>query len=86
MTTARVSDKGQITLPADIRRRFGLKGKSMVRVEASDEGILILPIRSVRDVRGIFHEAALKHPADWETVREETLRMVAEQVAAEGLD
>ena len=86
MKTLQVSDKGQITLPAEMRKRFGLKAKSKVQAEASDRGIMIVPVRSVREVRGIFHDAAMKRPADWETARSETQRIVAEQVAAEGLD
>jgi len=86
MKTLQVSDKGQITLPAEMRRRLGLKAKSKVHAEVSDKGIMIVPVRSVREVRGIFRDAAKNVPDDWEAARSEAERAVAEKVASEGLD
>jgi AbrB family looped-hinge helix DNA binding protein len=47
MTTTRnlvrVQEKGQVTLPAAIRKRFGLKRDDLVAVEATPEGVLITP-------------------------------------------
>ncbi len=39
----RVQEKGQITLPAGLRRRLGLKKGDLVAVEETDEGVLITP-------------------------------------------
>jgi len=39
----RVQEKGQITLPADLRKRLGLKKGDLVAVEESPEGVLITP-------------------------------------------
>ncbi|MBI4317297.1 MAG: AbrB/MazE/SpoVT family DNA-binding domain-containing protein [Chloroflexi bacterium] len=39
----RVQEKGQVTLPADLRRKLGLKKGDLVAVEEADEGILIIP-------------------------------------------
>lgn len=39
----RIQDKGQITLPAEVRRRFGLKQGDVVVVRETPEGILITP-------------------------------------------
>ena len=86
MKTLQVSDKGQITLPAEMRKRFGLNGRSRVHAEVNDKGILIVPARSVREVRGIFREAAKNVPDDWEAARSEAEKAVAEKVASEGLD
>lgn len=39
----RVQEKGQITLPADARRRLGLKKGDLVAVLETAEGVLITP-------------------------------------------
>ena len=39
----RVQEKGQVTLPAEVRRRFGLKKGDLVSVVETSEGILITP-------------------------------------------
>jgi AbrB family looped-hinge helix DNA binding protein len=86
MMTAQISDKGQLTVPASVRRKFGMKPKSRVEIEIRDDGLLIKPIRSVLELSGIFHEYAKGKTTDWDTIREETMRIVAEEVAREGLE
>ena len=39
----RVQEKGQVTLPAGVRRRLGLKKGDLVAVEDTPEGVLITP-------------------------------------------
>jgi AbrB family looped-hinge helix DNA binding protein len=39
----RIQEKGQITLPAAVRKRLGLKKGDMVAVVATPEGVLITP-------------------------------------------
>ena len=52
-----------------------------MRMEVSGDELTVRPIKTVRDVAGIFHEAAEGKPTDWETVRTETERLVAEDWA-----
>ena len=42
----RVQEKGQVTIPAEIRRELGLKKGDLVAVSVTREGVLITP-RSV---------------------------------------
>src|SRR4051794_31540621 len=42
-TLTRIQEKGQVTLPADIRRRLGLKKGDLVTVTETPDGILIAP-------------------------------------------
>lgn len=84
MTTAQLSDKWQITVPLSIRKALGLRQRAKVEIELRDNEVILRPVRSVREVRGIFHEAAKNKPADWETVRTETEKMIAEETADEG--
>jgi antitoxin PrlF len=39
----RVQEKGQVTLPAEVRKRLGLKKGDLVAVVATPEGALIMP-------------------------------------------
>ncbi len=39
----RMQEKGQITLPADVRRRLGLKKGDLVTVTETEDGVLITP-------------------------------------------
>jgi AbrB family looped-hinge helix DNA binding protein len=39
----RVQEKGQVTLPADVRRQLGLKKGDLVAVTQTEDGILITP-------------------------------------------
>ena len=43
----RVQEKGQVTLPATIRQRLGLKKGDLVAVVQTDEGVLITPQAAV---------------------------------------
>ena len=40
---ARVQDKGQVTLPAELRRKLGLKKGDLVAFVETPEGVLISP-------------------------------------------
>lgn len=39
----RIQEKGQVTLPADVRRKLGLKKGDLVSVAETEDGILITP-------------------------------------------
>ena len=51
-TLVRIQEKGQVTLPAGIRRRLGLKKGDLVAVEETPYGVLIAPQRvlALRDL------------------------------------
>ncbi len=85
MAIALVSEKGQITLPAEARKRIGIKARSRVEVEVRGQEIVVRPLQSISDVAGVFREAARGKSLDWKTIRAETERRVAEEVANEGL-
>lgn len=42
-TTVTVSTKGQLVLPAPLRRKLGIKGGSRLQVELLQDGILLRP-------------------------------------------
>lgn len=60
MTLVTISDKGQTTLPAPMRKRLGIKSRSKVEVVTRDSEIVIRPAKTIRDVAGIFAEHATR--------------------------
>jgi antitoxin PrlF len=58
----RVQAKGQVTLPADIRKRLGLKKGDYVAVEETPEGVLITSraMAAIRALDNIGHALKAK--------------------------
>jgi len=44
MTRARVSSKGQVVIPAHIRRKFGIRKGTTLLIEERDDGIVLRPL------------------------------------------
>ena len=83
MAAVHISEKGQLTLPIAARRKLGITARSKVEVVVCDNEIILRPVRSIKDVKGIFTEAARGKTADWETVRKKTMETVARKVVQE---
>lgn len=81
MTIVHVSARGQITLPAAMRRRLGIAPGSQVEVIEREGEVAIRPLKTIRDVQGVFRKYAGEAPVGWETERAETESAVAEAVA-----
>lgn len=62
MSEATMTSKGQITIPADIRKSVGLTaGERVVFTRLSDGTVLMRPKRrSILDLRGILKDARKK--------------------------
>jgi antitoxin PrlF len=59
MSTATVTTKGQITIPADVRRRLGLESGDRVEFVEMDGGFAIKPaIDDVRSLKGLLRKPA----------------------------
>jgi len=85
MTILTISEKGQVTVPARVRRALGFKPGGSVEVEIVDDALLMRPARSIRSVRGFFAGIGVKKAGeDWDQIRRETERTVAAEVAGEG--
>jgi len=50
--------KGQIVIPADLRRKYGIKEGTRIRVADEDNRIVLTPITSeyVQQLRGVLKE------------------------------
>ena len=42
----RVTQKGQVTVPAEIRKELGIKPRDLVRFEFTPDGVRLLPVPS----------------------------------------
>ena len=78
----RVQEKGQVTLPAAVRRRLGLKKGDLVAVEETSEGVLITPqavlaLKALDEIGAILRENGVTLD-DWmesgRAIREELVR------------
>jgi len=59
MSTATVTSKGQITIPADVRRRLGLESGDRVEFVEVEGGFAIKPaIDDVRSLKGLLRKPA----------------------------
>jgi len=52
-TIIRVSEKGQATIPKELRERFGIETPGRVYVREEDGKIVVEPIPSVEEMRGV---------------------------------
>jgi AbrB family looped-hinge helix DNA binding protein len=57
-----VEDKGRVVIPADLRKRLGIKPGTKLEVDVKDGGILMKPQRKVsaRDLLGIAGKERVK--------------------------
>jgi AbrB family looped-hinge helix DNA binding protein len=83
MNAVRVSDKGQVTLPAAVRRQLGITSKSRMEVEVRDNTVVLKPVGDLMDAFGALSEYAKGDAQDWDNVRGRTERAVAEEVENE---
>jgi antitoxin PrlF len=78
----RLTQKGQVTIPAEIRHRLGLKPKDVVRFELEGDEVKLKPATS-RLMEGYGAVAPRQKPEDWHTVRREVEKAIADDVVAE---
>ncbi len=59
MTTAKLTSKGQVTIPADVRQRLGLESGDRIEFVEIDGGYAIKPaIDDVRSLKGLLRKPA----------------------------
>jgi len=84
VTSAKVSYKGQITLPAAARRKLGIEPNSRVEVVVREDEIVIRPLKTIAELDGIFHSYVRGcKPVPWEKQRRRMEQAVAREVEDE---
>jgi len=48
-----IMEKGAVTIPSEIRRRHGVETGSRVEFVETDEGVLIVPVVPLAELRGV---------------------------------
>ena len=69
----RITAKGQVTIPGDLRRRFGLTPGTEVEIVPGDDGALVRPVSETG--RGSALIARLRDQADGGMDADEVLRL-----------
>ena len=83
MPKAVISEKGQITLPAAIRRKMGWEAGRELQVEARQEEVVLRPLKTIAELDGIFAEYAQGKRVSWEDQRRQMEEAVGREVANE---
>ncbi len=78
-----LTQKGQITIPSEIRARLGLKPKDKVRFELEGEVVKLRVVPS-KILQGYGAVTPRKRPENWKRVREEIEQSIADEVVTEG--
>ncbi len=70
MSTAKLTSKGQVTIPLDVRQRLGIdSGDRIEFVELAEGGFAIKPaVQDVRALKGLLKKQA--HPISTANMRE----------------
>lgn len=60
--TKKVSNKGEILIPKNLREESGIKPKQRVEIISSKNGVFIIPLVSdIKDLRGLFGKSGIKN-------------------------
>ena len=79
METAKVTSKGQITIPSKLRKRLRLRPGDRVRFEWSDDGSLRMSALRTHDepLRGLLSDVAVGKRIDSQEIRRAVRRRAA---------
>lgn len=81
--TAKVTSRGQITLPKGLRKYLGLGPGARVRFVVRDQRVELEPIEG--DILSWYGALRAAGPAgDWSAVREAVRQAIAQEVVREG--
>ena len=74
-----ITPKGQVTIPAEIRKKMKLKPGDKITYEDTAAGILLSPAK--KDMMADFgFMKGLRKPADLETIRSTVRKKIAEKI------
>ena len=78
MLTARITSKGQVTLPKKVRQMLGVKSGQKIAFVVSGGKIEVIAVReSLMSLAGII---PVKGPQDFKVIREKTMKEVTKRV------
>ncbi len=74
-----VTEKGTVTIPAEIRRKYGLRKGSRVKFVETEEGVLLVPIISLRNLFGVDRDKRELVHQMLKELQEERVREASEE-------
>ncbi|MHB8647963.1 MAG: AbrB/MazE/SpoVT family DNA-binding domain-containing protein [Thermomicrobiales bacterium] len=80
---SRMTQKGQVTIPAEIRHLLGLKPKDKVRFVTDADGVRVRPAES-KMAKHFGSVKPINRPEDWTAVRREFEELAAEDAMTRG--
>ncbi|WP_338835860.1 AbrB/MazE/SpoVT family DNA-binding domain-containing protein [Neomoorella thermoacetica] len=81
MSIAKISAKGQVTIPAQIRKFLGVKPGSQIRFVISGDAVRIE--RAPQGIASLKGKVLVTGEQDFTTVRQQTMGEVAHEIASE---
>lgn len=82
MPISKVTERGQTTLPSQVRKALGLKPHDSIIYLIEDDRVVIIPLRGdVLDLRG---KLKVKKKIDFKSLREDTKVAVTNKIVKEG--
>jgi AbrB family looped-hinge helix DNA binding protein len=83
MLKTHISERGQITIPASVRRKLGWEEGRELEIALLEGEVVLRPVKSVAQLEGIFHEYAGRRRVSWDAARQEMEEAVAREVCDE---
>ncbi len=79
---AKITSKGQITLPKEVRRLLNVHVGSIVIFEKEDENLVIKPAKTFKEYRGYLK--GTKQAMNFEDIRKKAKEYIGKKVAHHG--
>lgn len=79
--TAKITSKGQITLPKEVRKALNVNAGNAVIFEKDDDKVVIKAARTLREFKGFLKG---KGKADFDEMRKKAKEYVGKKVAQSG--
>jgi AbrB family looped-hinge helix DNA binding protein len=77
---AKVTSKGQVTIPQEIRKKLGIRTEDKVDFVLEGDRVILVPVKTLRDLRGAVKA---KGKGDFAGEREKAKASVARRVREE---
>jgi AbrB family looped-hinge helix DNA binding protein len=74
-----VSIKGQVTLPIELRKEFGITAESQVTFDKAPDGIIVRVVQDISEFKG---RLKLKKKLDWDAERKQGAKFLAKHRAS----
>ena len=82
LTTVRVQEKGQVTIPRDLRRRLRLRKGDMVTFVETSQGVIIQPVKqAMQELQQALEKRLAQRGQNLEKLLAASQELVGDQVA-----